>query len=357
MISPGQSIEAEDFISASEKDATPSNDEGRVAKLNDLAQIDNIFTDVQRFGDGSDGAVNLDGTNTFAAFLSKSGNTYTMLRDMYATTLTVASGVTLKTDGYIFHASVEVTGAGTIDFGTPNAGAKGGSSGSTGASGGASSGSGRFKTTAGGQGGQGALSQNTDGSNAPATTGVTSAIGTSATSVSGGNSEARSGATGSAVTAPTIKLGANMSLTKMGLDLIVSTLTFVFYKVSGQAGGGGGGGSGNFGGATGKGGAGGGASGGVVFGIARLWSGTFTIKAIGGAGGESSVSDNSWSKQSGPGAGGNGGVSVMLYGRKTWTGSYNLAGGAAGAIDVSVTPTYASAAQSGATGTYYEIQI
>ncbi|MFA6158904.1 MAG: hypothetical protein WC763_04780 [Candidatus Paceibacterota bacterium] len=281
--------------------------------------------------------------------------TYTMTRDMYATILTVASGITLVTDGFIFNASVECTGAGTIDFGTANNGANGGSSGTTGAAGGASSGTGRFKTTAGGQGGQGALSQNSSGSNAPATTAPTSAIGSSASAVSGGGSDSASPSVGSGVTRPTVKLGSNRFLLSLGLDFTIAG-AFVSWKASGQSGAGAGGGSANSGGAVGDGGAGGGASGGIVFGIVKLWSGTFTIKATGGNGGTSGNPNGSAGRQSGPGAGGNGGVSVMVFHKKTWTGSYNLAGGVKGTLLSSPGP-YAGAAQDGATGVSYEIQI
>lgn len=283
------------------------------------------------------------------------GTTYTLKRDIYATTLTIGSGITLITDGYIFHASVEVTGSGTIDFGTANPGSGGGSNGRLGALGGTSSGNGRFRTTAGGTGGDGSATQNTGGNAATSPSAPTSAVGTSAASKSGGGSDSASAAAGSAVVAPAVKLGANRFLLSLGLDLTTAG-TFVTYKSSGAAGGGGGGGAGNYGGAQGSGGGGGGASGGIVFGIAKLWSGTFTIKAVGGIGGASGAPDGSYGRQSGPGAGGNGGVSIMIFHKKTWTGSYNLAGGTKGTLQSSPGP-YASAAQDGATGTYYEIQI
>ncbi len=51
------------------------------------------------YGDGSDGAAVLDGTNTYSSILGKSGNTYWLLRDVYLSSLTIASGVTLQLGG------------------------------------------------------------------------------------------------------------------------------------------------------------------------------------------------------------------------------------------------------------------
>jgi hypothetical protein len=47
------------------------------------------------YGDGSDGAITLDGTSTYP-FLDKSGAFYTMIRDIYATNLTLAAGASLR---------------------------------------------------------------------------------------------------------------------------------------------------------------------------------------------------------------------------------------------------------------------
>lgn len=51
------------------------------------------------FGDGSDGAVVLDGTNAYGSILGKSGSTYWLLRDVYLSSLTIAAGVTLQSGG------------------------------------------------------------------------------------------------------------------------------------------------------------------------------------------------------------------------------------------------------------------
>ena len=66
------------------------------------------------FGDGFDGAFVLDGTNTYASVMSKSGSTYTLLRSIFATTFQVDSGVTLNTAGYGVWASTSMTVDGTV---------------------------------------------------------------------------------------------------------------------------------------------------------------------------------------------------------------------------------------------------
>jgi hypothetical protein len=54
------------------------------------------------YGDGSDGAVVLDGTATYS-FLNKSGNFYTMTRDIYPSSLTLGAGVSLQVGTGISH--------------------------------------------------------------------------------------------------------------------------------------------------------------------------------------------------------------------------------------------------------------
>jgi hypothetical protein len=60
------------------------------------------------FGDGSDGAVTFDGTTTILG-IAPSSSTYTLTRDIFCTTITVNSGVTIKAAGYRIFANVSVT--------------------------------------------------------------------------------------------------------------------------------------------------------------------------------------------------------------------------------------------------------
>lgn len=66
------------------------------------------------FGDGIDGVLALDGTNTFSGLYSKSGNTYTQLRDVVGTTITVSPTVTVKTNNYRTFANITVVVNGTL---------------------------------------------------------------------------------------------------------------------------------------------------------------------------------------------------------------------------------------------------
>lgn len=72
------------------------------------------------FGDASDGAIALDGTNTFA-FFSKSGATYTALRAIHATSIVFSGGAILKPDGYEINSTLGISGTGTIDSSGGNA--------------------------------------------------------------------------------------------------------------------------------------------------------------------------------------------------------------------------------------------
>ncbi|MBI5951910.1 MAG: hypothetical protein HY865_09650 [Chloroflexi bacterium] len=68
-----------------------------------------------KYGDGVDGNIVLDTTpSTTFKWASKSGNTYTLLRDIYPDTLVVDSGVTLNTDGYRIFSKTSITNNGII---------------------------------------------------------------------------------------------------------------------------------------------------------------------------------------------------------------------------------------------------
>jgi len=84
----------ENYLSASTVDALAGGgDLGTPSTTNKFITEEGVklFGD---FGSGTDGAVDLDGTNTYA-FLSKSGSEYTMTRDIEVSSLIIASGSTL----------------------------------------------------------------------------------------------------------------------------------------------------------------------------------------------------------------------------------------------------------------------
>lgn len=268
---------------------------------------------VLNYGDGSDGAVTISAPTT-------------LTRDMYYSSLVITD--VLTTNGFKVFVSGTVSGAGTIKWGVANNGAN--ASGSTAGAGGAANGSGGtfYLNAAGGAGTNTTSNGNAGGS-------VTTAIGSAGGR--GGDGGVNSGGAGGTVTAPTTKFGVFSDLTFKGIDFVPATPGFgAVYKSSG----GGGGGCGGYNGGAGGG---GGASGGIVFLVAKTWTGTFTIMSVGGNGGNGTTTFN------GAGGGGAGGVSIVIYGTKTWSGSYNLAGGAVG------TGSPAGSPVAGTTGVSYEI--
>jgi hypothetical protein len=92
------------------------------------------------FGNGSDGAVVMDGSNTFA-FATLVGSTYTLTRTVQATSLTVNAGIALSTGtgGYQIFSQGSVINMGTISGGGGGTGgvpgAGGGGNGNTGGNG------------------------------------------------------------------------------------------------------------------------------------------------------------------------------------------------------------------------------
>lgn len=272
------------------------------------------------FGDGSDGSVVLNGTNTYS-FLTKVGNVYTMQRDTYFNDVSISTGCELVSDGWLISINGTLGGEGTINWGVPSNGSNG--TNSVNGAGAVANGSGRFKTTPGGTGGS-----NSGGSQGTAgQLGGTSGKG--ADWVNGGGAAL-------AVTTQYVKIGTMAYNTLNGFDL-ASGATFNFKAYLGGSGGGGGGSN-----STGDRGGGGGSGGAPLVILVRNWTGTVTLKSIGGNGG------NGYSSAGG-GGGGGGGTVVVIYYTKTWTGSYVLTGGTFG--------TGGSGGTNGGTGVSREYQI
>lgn len=70
-------------------------------------------------GDGTDGAVTFDGTTLYATLATTSGVapnlTYTLIKDVYATTVVVSASIVVKTANYAVFANVSITNAGSIN--------------------------------------------------------------------------------------------------------------------------------------------------------------------------------------------------------------------------------------------------
>lgn len=243
------------------------------------------------FGDGSDGAVVFDGTTTILG-LVPSSNIYTMTRDIYCTSITINSGVTVKTSGSRIFCTGTLTNAGTINS-VGNAG--------TASAGGASNGS---QTLVGGRpGGTPAI-----GAGGAGTAG---GVGTAAAGAGGAGSGNAGGAAG---TSP----ATSTSYFRTVMPALVGLLSVAAADViTGGAGGGAGGGDG-----TNKGGGGGGGAGVIIiFAHAMVNTGTITVQ--GGAGFQPTTGN------CGGGGGGSGGL-VLIYTLTAWTntGTTTLTAGA-----------------------------
>jgi hypothetical protein len=250
-------------------------------------------------GDGSDGAMTLDGSTTIVG-MSRSGNVYTMTRDILPSSLTINSGVTLTPAGYIIQCSGTITNNGTIS-GSGNPGLANGTAP-------AASGSTTPAYQPGEPGGAGGTTTGTAGTTGWFTTN-TNATGTGGTGASG------AGAAGGSVNSGSYQRVHNPYTLLVGIISYSGTTRYI----GGGAGGGGGGGDG-----TNKGGSGG--SGGVavaLFALAIANNGVITV--AGGAGG-TPVTGNC-----GGGQGGAGGfLALVTINGLSGTGTTSVAGGAAG---------------------------
>lgn len=336
----GQTIDETDYIQAS----IGASDAGKAVVTRDSdGLIDGSFL-AFGYGGGSDGAIDLDGTNTYS-FLSKSGSVYTMTRNIYCTNITIRTGATLKTDGFLYFFTGTLNGAGTakITWGSPSNGSN--ASGNSGGAGASSAGTGMIKNTAGGNGGQGGYPGVT-GQGQGGVAGASQTASPGASGRTGGNGDGGiPGSGGAGGTASTrFPVAVIAFLTMVGCD-ITSTGALISYMGSAGSGGGGGGGrvdgSNSFGGGGGA-----GSSGGGCIGFGNIVSGTLTIENIGGNGGNGATLNG---QTGGGGAGGAGGWSILIYRSKSATITYTLTGGAGG--------TGANTPATAPTGVYYEANI
>lgn len=264
------------------------------------------------YGDGSDksgltgGAFTFDGV-TAVTGSTRVGSVYTLTRDVFYTSVTVNSGITVNTAGFRMFANVAITNNGII----ANNGGNGVTS--TGGAGGAAGGSLGVGYT-GGNGGNAAV-----GANAQTSAGVGDFGGTA----SAGGAGTNAGGSPTALTTPTAAKG--------GVRFLSSLLSGTFLSASSTGGfsGGAGGGGGGGGAVAGNLGGGGGGGGGVLGLYSPVISGTGTFQANGGNGAAGSGGGND-----GGGSGGGGGV-VIFVTRTTLTAALlaqiSVAGGTGGA--------------------------
>lgn len=301
-------------------------DAGKGIKTDAAGVLDPSFLPID-FGDGSDGDVTISAPTTLA-------------RDMYYDNLTVTS--TLTTDGFRIFVKGTLSGAGTIDWGAANNGGNAVVNTSVGTAG-AQSGTGPLKNTAGVATGSTSSNQGGNGG----TAGNAGSVGLAG---GDGGSGGAGGSAGTLANNSMIHAIKIASLARMGINL-KTDLTFETFKQAGSGSGGNGGGGSS--GTAGLGG-GSGATGGTLVIFAKVWAGTFTIKAVGGNGGNG-CGPSSNRGGGGGGSAGNGGIAIIVYSSKTWSGSYNLAGGTAG-TGASGSAGAGSNGSNGTTGSSYEIK-
>ena len=251
------------------------------------------------FGDGSDGAVALNGTNTFT-FASLNGSTYTLTRDIMASSITISSGVTLQRAGY----AVRCTGIFTRSAGSTDSAAGGNATSSAGGA----AGGGSSTYIAGGAGATGGTGVGTAGNGGAMGGGSGSA---------GGSGASGAGGAGGGVTTTAGRLTRLNTPAPAAIGVIYDGGTARI--IGGGAAGGAGAGDG-----TNKGGSSGGGGGAIVtFAETIVTNGTVT--AAGGNGFTPTTGN------CGGGAPGSGGL-ILEYTLNaiTGTGTYTVAAGTAG---------------------------
>lgn len=236
------------------------------------------------YGDGSDGAQTFDGTTTILGMVP-SANVYTMTRDIYLSSSTINSGVTIETASFRLFCQGTLTNNGTID----NSGASGS---------GATAGAGvPFGTLFGSDGGGG------NGATGVGINGLVGGICNLGGSGGNGGSGGSVGGPGGVVVPPSALYPYPrtpiIAIPFYTLDLMNDNE--IINYASGGGGGGGGGDGVNSGG-------GGGASGGPILLIVLYFAGTGTISSNGGNGANGATG----ATKAGGGGGGGGGELIII---------------------------------------------
>jgi hypothetical protein len=254
------------------------------------------------FGTGTDGAVAMNGTNTFASFSSLSGGTYTLTRDVQSTGITISAGVTVASANYRMFARGTISNSGNISVNGNNA--SGAAAGAVQTS--ASYGGGR----AGGAGGTGVSGAGAAG--ATANIGVTAGAG--GTGNAGG-----AGGGGVVIMGGGAAVSNFLQAPAVALTGIGAWLDSSFVLAFGPGGGGGGSDSSSNAGGGGGGGA------GIIGMFAWAITNAGTITANGGNGGNAAAGN------AGGGGGGSGGL-IAGYTLSSWTntGTMSASGGSLG---------------------------
>jgi hypothetical protein len=299
------------------------------------------------FGDGSDGSYTLDGTQAAVAGLfSKSGSTYTMLRDGYFDTLIINSGVILKSQNFRLFGKTEIKNNGTIQCNGGDASNDiGGTAVPTGTY--AQVGNGPNGGYAG-TNGAGAYAAGTPAASNP------SAVGSNGVNSGDGN-------VGATRTPTTVNPISDYNNLRTLLQIAVGAYPVRMTTSAGSAAASGpGSSSGPF---TCSKGGGAGAVGGTIGIFAKLWSGNGVVEAKGGAGGQGGSGGTYACTGGSGGGGGNGGFIFIFFATKTYTGTLVVTGGTGGPFGTKAATgggggwVDGTVGQNGATGNTLEINV
>jgi hypothetical protein len=271
------------------------------------------------YGDGHDGAILLDGTtpNPYPSFIGTGtqANYYWALRDIYASSVTIAAGCTLQLAGggtaaYRLFCSGTVTnnnGVIVTYVNKPSSGATGGSNDTNGS------------LVPGANGPSGAAAK-AAGAAGTSVSGIWGGGGSYAGGAGGANSAGTAGGAGGSANPPSgMPAGTLPRALPQAATMSVTDGTGATHYFGGGASGGAGAGDGASAGGA------GGVGGNPLFIAARSIVNNGTLKAAGGNGG------NAAGGNAGGGGGGQGGPVVLITGSITGTGTISTPGGAGGA--------------------------
>jgi hypothetical protein len=347
-------------------------------------------------GDGSDGAVVADGTSAVACLGAPVATVYTMTHDCYFTTLSVNSGVTVKTVSNRILASTSLTNSGTIQNAGTGGGVGGSASGTNQSVGGtngvnsitlaAGSLAAPFSSISGKPGATGTTGVGVAGVNGTVggNSGAVALTSTTASAGAAGGNGGGSGASGGSQAG-----GSGGSASTGGTSVLdkstpkeVNTAAFLrdpsssSFQLMGVNGGAGSGAAGagdltNAGGGGGGSGGGGGQGGFLVLISPVITLNTGSVINVsagnggnGGNGGSPTTGNCGGGGGGAPGNGGNAGVIVRIYSTLTNNGTDTVSGGTAGTpgthgvgVGTGANGTDGSAGNSGTSGLIYNLQL
>lgn len=357
--------------------ATSTPIANKVAVSDTSSTLDSWVSKTNVFGKGTDGSYVLDGTQgtVVGLFTRNSSTSYTLLKDAQFINLTINSGVTLETNGFIIYGTGSLVNNGTIQN---NGGPGGDASGITPGIAGTSTPANTLASSTPGRPGGAGCGPSGDCIGSAGGNGLTSTIALGSNGVAGGvgggdsfgNMGGGPGSAGVVVSAESLVyvLPFFNTVITSGSELssffaLRAKATSSSYTLSTSAGSGSGGGgrvqNPSTNGISGGGG-GSGATGGPVEINFAMISNNGTIQSLGGKGGRggNGTADTGCSGGGGGGGGGNGGIIAMAYSYYFDSGLVTTTPGSAGLAGVSSGSCFAPGpGNDGVAGKVYRIRL